>query len=316
MAPDSERQRAAFLADVLDGLARPQKALPSKWLYDARGAALFEEITHLAEYALTRTELAILREAAPAIARSIPAGGVLVEFGSGAGRKTRIILDAAPQLAVYVPIDISIAGLDSAADAIRADYPDLVVAPMAADFTAALTLPPPARGRPATGFFPGSTIGNLAPADASAFLESARHLLGPRAQLILGIDLEKPVERLVAAYDDAAGVTAAFNRNILARANRELAADFDPESFAHEARWNARKRRIEMHLVSRRDQTVEIAGRLFTFREGESIHTENSHKYTPERVAALAATAGWTVAEVWTDPDRTFAVMRFCAPRD
>jgi len=311
---EPEQQRDAFLADVLDGLARPQKALPSKWFYDERGSALFEEITQLPEYALTRTELEILQEAAPAIARMIPAGGVLVEFGSGAGRKTRILLDAAPQLAVYVPIDISMPGLESAADAIRNDYPDLVVAPLAADFTAALALPPPARGRPAIGFFPGSTIGNLGPSDASAFLESSRRLLGPGAQLVVGIDLEKPLEHLIAAYDDGAGVTAAFNRNILARANRELDADFDPGSFVHEARWNARKRRIEMHLVSRRDQEVVIAGHRFAFREGESIHTENAHKYTIDRFAALAATAGWTVAEVWTDDGQTFAVLRLDGP--
>ena len=224
-----------FKADVLAGLARPQKAVPPKYFYDAEGSRLFEAITELAEYYPTRTEIALLRGIAPEIAKLISPGAALVEFGSGASVKTRILLDAAPQIGVYAPIDISRAALDEAAAAIRRDYPKLTVAPLLEDFTRALTLPAAAQHRPVTGFFPGSTIGNFTPEEALAFLAGARTLLGEGSRFLVGIDVVKAESLLVAAYDDALGVTAAFNKNLLARINRELGADFNVEAFAHRA---------------------------------------------------------------------------------
>ena len=302
-------QRSAFLQDVLNGLSEPQKTLPSKWLYDEEGSRLFEAITELPEYYPTRTELQILQQAAPGLAEEISPGAALVEFGNGSSLKTRMVLDAAPQIAVYVPIDISPEALQASAAELRSLYPSLVVAPLAGDFTQAIELPPEAAGRPRTGFFPGSTIGNFAPAEAVEFLKSARRLLMPGAYMLVGVDLVKDPAILVAAYDDAQGVTAAFDLNVLARANRELRADFDLEGFRHEARWNAAESRIEMHLVSLRPQLASVDGARFAFAPGESIHTENSHKYTLERFAALAARAGWRQDRAWTDPDRLFAVV-------
>ena len=302
-------QSAAFAADVLEGLAQPQKRLPSKWLYDEEGSRLFEAITDLPEYYPTRTELTILRQAAPEIAAEISEAAALVEFGSGASVKTRLLLDAAPQIALYVPVDISLERLEESAAELRVAYPCLTVAPLAGDFTQGLKLPAVAERHPRTGFFPGSTIGNFEPADAAAFLRSAMGLLGQGAYLLVGVDLVKDVGVLVAAYDDAQGVTAAFNKNLLVRINRELEGDFDLDGFAHEARWNFELQRIEMHLRSLREQTAEAAGTSFRFREGETIHTENSHKFTPEGFAALAGRAGWRQDRMWTDPARLFAVV-------
>jgi dimethylhistidine N-methyltransferase len=305
----SNQQRRAFMDDVVQGLSKPSKSLPSKWLYDEEGSRLFEAITELPEYYPTRTELEILRSAAPDIAAEIDPEAALVEFGSGASVKTRLILDATPQLAVYVPVDISLERLQASAAEIRRDYPHLLVEPLAGDFTAGLKLPDAAAGHPRTGFFPGSTIGNFTAESATAFLRSAAGLLGEGAYLLVGVDLVKPESILLAAYDDAQGVTAEFNRNILARANRELGADFDLEGFAHRAVWNAELRRIEMHLESLRPQTVRVDGRLFQFERGETIHTENSHKFTVDGFAELAGRAGWRQDRVWTDPDRLFAVV-------
>ncbi|MBW3616924.1 MAG: ergothioneine biosynthesis protein EgtB [Proteobacteria bacterium] len=305
----SHQQRDAFLADVVDGLSKAQKTLSSKWLYDEEGSRLFEAITELPEYYPTRTELAILREAAPDIAAEIDPGAALVEFGSGASVKTRIVLNAAPQLAVYVPVDISLERLQAAAAEIRRDYPHLRVEPLAGDFTAGLHLPEAAAGRPRTGFFPGSTIGNFTEEGAVGFLRSAASVLGEGAYLLVGIDLVKPEPVLLAAYDDAQGVTAEFNRNLLARANRELGADFDLEGFAHRAVWNPALRRIEMHLESLRPQTVRMDGRVYRFEKGETLHTENSHKFTVDGFSGLAARAGWRQDRVWTDAGRLFAVV-------
>jgi dimethylhistidine N-methyltransferase len=302
-------QRSAFLEDVLEGLSQPRKTLPSKWLYDEQGSALFEAITELAEYYPTRTELSILRDAAPGLAEEISPGAALVEFGSGASTKTRLVLDAAPQIAVYVPVDISLERLEASAAELRRDYLGLTVAPLAGDFTAGLQLPAAARGRPRTGFFPGSTIGNFELEDAVAFLRSAGRLLGAGAYMLVGVDLVKDPAVLVAAYDDAQGVTAAFNKNLLARINRELAGDFDLSAFAHEARWNAEASRIEMHLRSLADQRVRVNGERFAFAEGETIHTENSHKHTPAGFAQLALRAGWRQDRLWSDPQRLFAVV-------
>jgi dimethylhistidine N-methyltransferase len=243
------------------------------------------------------------------MARHIPDGAALVEFGSGASTKTRILLDAAPQLSTYVPIDISASALKAAAKAIRADYPDLTVAPLRDDFTNALRLPAETDGKPVVGFFPGSTIGNFDREGAKAFLESARRLLGKGAAFLVGIDLVKPAEMLVPAYDDAQGVTAAFNLNLLTRINRELGGDFDLSAFRHRAVWNPVESRIEMHLESLKDQTVHVVGRPFHFRAGETLHTENSHKFTLDGFAALAAEAGWTLEESWVNGEPAFAVV-------
>ncbi|HEX8570005.1 MAG TPA: ergothioneine biosynthesis protein EgtB [Caulobacteraceae bacterium] len=302
-------QRVAFFHDVIEGLSRSQKTLPSKWLYDEEGSRLFEAITDLPEYYPTRTELSILRAAAPGLAEEISPGAALVEFGSGASVKTRLVLEAAPQIGVYVPVDISLERLEESARELRSAYPELTVAPLAGDFTAGLELPAAARGRPRTGFFPGSTIGNFTRPDAVAFFRAAGRLLGVGAYMLVGADLVKDPAVLVAAYDDAQGVTAAFNRNLLVRINRELGADFDLDGFAHEARWNAAERRIEMHLRSLRPQAARVDGHVFHFEEGETIHTENSHKFTVEGFAEIAAEAGWRQDRVWTDPAGLFAVV-------
>ncbi len=298
-----------FEKDVLEGLSRPRKAVPPKHFYDAEGSRLFEAITELAEYYPTRAEIALLRGAADEISRHIPPGAALVEFGSGASVKTRILLDAAPQLSVYAPIDISASALEGAARAIRADYPNLQVTPLRDDFTNALRLPDEAAGRPVVGFFPGSTLGNFAPREAEAFLAGARRLLGRGAAFLVGVDLVKDPDVLVAAYDDALGVTAAFNKNLLARINRELDGDFDLDAFAHRAVWNDAERRIEMHLMSLEDQAVSVAGRSFRFAAGETLHTESSYKFTVEGLAALAGRAGWDLERDWVSADPAFAIV-------
>ncbi|MFZ5719501.1 MAG: ergothioneine biosynthesis protein EgtB [Pseudomonadota bacterium] len=295
--------------DVLAGLSGRPKSVPPKHFYDAEGSRLFEEITELEEYYPTRTEVALLRGAAQEIARHIPEGAALVEFGSGASVKTRIVLDAAPQLDVYAPIDISAAALEGAARAIRADFPDLTVAPLRDDFTNALRLPPETEGRPVVGFFPGSTIGNFTPDEAKAFLAGARRLFGDGSAFLVGVDLVKDPQVLVAAYDDASGVTAAFNRNLLSRINRELGGDFDLDAFEHRAVWNAGESRIEMHLASRKAQAVQVAGRRFAFEAGETIHTENSYKFTVDGFAEMAAGAGWRLEDRWVSEDPAFALL-------
>jgi dimethylhistidine N-methyltransferase len=300
---------SSFEADVVEGLSRPHKQIPPKYFYDAEGSRLFEAICELPEYYPTRTELGLLFEIAPEIAAAIPDGAALVEFGSGASLKTRLVLDAAPQVAVYAPIDISAPALAAAAAAIERDYPDVAVAPLVDDFTAALALPAAAQGRPRTGFFPGSTIGNFTPDEAVDFLAGAHRLLGPDAGFLVGIDLVKDEDVLVAAYDDAQGVTAAFNRNLLARINRELGGDFDLEAFAHRAVWNAAESRMEMHLESLKDQPATVAGRRFDFAAGETIHTENSYKFTLAGFEALAARAGWRVERSWARETPAFAVV-------
>jgi dimethylhistidine N-methyltransferase len=294
---------------VIAGLSARQKALSPKYFYDAAGSQLFEDICLTPEYYPTRTETALLKRIAGDIALSIPEGAVLVEFGSGASDKTRLLLDAAPQIAAYVPIDISEDALVKAAERLQAHYPALLVEPLAGDFTAQLTLPAAVSGRPKVGFFPGSTIGNFLPEQAVEFLQSVRRLLGPDAMLIVGADVVKDEATLLAAYDDAAGVTAEFNKNLLVRINRELGGDFGLDAFEHEARWNAGLERIEMHLVSRADQIVNAAGHAFAFKAGESLHTENSHKFTATTFAALAAQAGWQVAQQWFSPAPQFAVF-------
>jgi len=299
----------AFARDVITGLSARPKRLPPKYFYDATGARLFEEITALPEYYPTRSELAILRAHAPAMARLLPSETALIEFGSGSTRKVRLLLNAAPTVAAYVPVDISAQWLAEEAARLRRDYPELAVLPVAADFTQAFRLSPAIAGLPRAGFFPGSTIGNFEPHQATAFLHHAARILGEDALLIVGIDLVKDVATLTAAYNDAAGVTAAFNLNLLARINRELGADFDLSAFSHQAFYNRERARIEMHLVSRRDQRVKVGGRVIQFRECETIHTENSYKYTAESFGALARRAGWTSVAAWTDTNGYFSVQ-------
>jgi dimethylhistidine N-methyltransferase len=297
-----------FSRAVLDGLAQTQRALPCRFFYDAAGSALFEEITRLPEYYPTRTEAAILAACADEIATATPAGSVLVEFGSGSSRKTELLLAALPSLAAYVPIDVSPDALAEAAARLAGRFPGLRVLPVEGDFLAPIDLPPDLADRPRLGFFPGSTIGNFSPDEACDLLRGMTRSLGPEGRLVVGVDLRKDPETLVRAYDDAAGVTAQFNLNLLARANRELGATFDIASFAHEAVFNAVESRIEMHLVSRRAQTVEVLGHRFRFAEGERIHTENSYKYGVAKFRALAAQAGWQPRRVWTDPAELFSV--------
>ena len=298
-----------FRRDVVDGLGASPKRLASKYFYDERGSALFEAICDLPEYYPTRTETALLAQAAPSIAAHISPGAALIEFGSGASVKTRLLLDAAPQVGVYIPVDISEDALHPAAASIRDQFPGIEVAPLIGDFTRPIDLPAAASGRPRTGFFPGSTIGNFTPADAVEFLRSARRLLGAGSQFIVGVDLVKDERVLVAAYDDAQGVTAAFNLNLLIRINRELGARIDPATFTHRAVWNAAESRMEMHLVSRISQILTVAGHAFSMRAGETIHTENSYKFTVDSFTDLAARADWRVGDLWLSADPGFAVF-------
>ena len=299
---DDSREAGGFREALVAGLQSSPKRVSPKWFYDAEGSQLFEAITELPEYYPTRQEAALLRAVGPEWSARFGPDAVLVEFGSGASEKTRIVLDAAPDLATYVPIDISAAALDAAADRIAAAYPELRVRPMVGDFLALDRLPDGIGEGRHVGFFPGSTIGNLDPDEAVAFLRAARGLLGEGALFILGVDLVKDPGILIAAYDDAAGVTAAFNRNLLARANRELEADFDLEAFRHRALWNGPESRMEMHLEARRDLVVHVAGRRIAFAAGETLHTENSRKFTAASTADLAEAAGWRMADFRVGP--------------
>ncbi len=293
---------------ALAGLSQPQKSLPPWLFYDARGSELFEEITRLPEYYPTRTEAAILESAAGDFAAETPPGGVLVEFGSGSSRKTEILLNALPGLCAYAPIDVSRSALDDAVARLALRFPQLRVIPTVGDFVAPLALPGWFAGRPRLGFFPGSTIGNFAPAEARDLLAHMAQTLGPRGRLVIGVDLQKDLSILLPAYNDSAGVTAAFNLNILARLNRETGADFKLDRFVHSAVFNAAEGRIEMHLISIEAQRVAIMGRSFDFAAGESIHTENSYKYSIPQFEDLAHRAGWTPHRVWTDRDRMFSL--------
>ena len=302
-----------FLADVLAGFAKPQKTLPAKYFYDAIGSDLFEQITLLPEYYPTRTELGILDARGPEIAAALPRGAALVEFGSGSTVKVRRLLRHLPDLAAYVPVDVSETFLHSEAASLQADHPRLRIAPIAADFTQPFALPADLGDTPRAGFFPGSTIGNFEPAEAARLLRQFGEILGSGATLVVGVDLVKDSDVLEAAYDDAAGTTAAFNLNLLTRIDRELSGTFAAAAFDHRALFNRTASRIEMHLVSRANQTVTVAGHAFAFTEGETIHTENSYKYTIDGFRDLAKQAGWSAVTVWTDPAALFSVhaLRF-----
>jgi dimethylhistidine N-methyltransferase len=305
-APEVDPQ---FEADVLEGLADDPKHIPSIWLYDRRGSEWFEEITEVAEYYPTRTETRLLAGLAPELESDI--GGVhsLVEIGSGSSRKTRLLLAAMHSLVRYVPVDISADFLHDAAAGLARDFPQLAVQPVVADFTAPFALPGFAAATDDSagnlGFFPGSTIGNFTPDAAVALLTQLGRTLGARSRLLIGVDTTQDPALLIPAYDDAAGVTAEFNLNLLDRINRELDGDFDRQDFRHLARHDPQRGRIEMHLVSQRAHAVHVRGRTFEFAEGETIHTENCHKYTPSQFLRMAHAAHWRCERSWQDGGRT-----------
>ena len=305
----------AFRADVLNGLSEPIPAIPARWLYDRRGSELFDDITRLPSYYPTRIETTLLEARMDEIAAKACDGCAIVEFGSGSSTKTPLLLRAM-QPAAYVPIDISGDFLRESAARVDAEFPRIPVHPVEADFTKAVDLPSAIEGLPRLGFFPGSTIGNFIPRSATDLLRHFRDILGTGAKLLIGMDRVKPVERLIAAYDDPEGVTAEFNRNLLHRINRELGGDIPVDAFAHEARWNDMLGRIEMHLVALRDVAFAIEGRRFAFRAGGTIHTENSHKYGPRGARLLLLAGGWTPLAEWTDPAEDFALILAEAQRN
>lgn len=307
-------QDDGFGAALHAALSQRPRVISPKFFYDAPGSALFDRICELPEYYPTRTELALLAAKAVEIGQCIGPDAEIVEFGAGSSRKIRLLLEALPRVRRFVPIDISAQHLHAAADALRAEWPGLEVDPIAADFTQPLHLPPmhPQAAR-RVGFFPGSSIGNFTPEEARSFLRQTTRLLRGGG-LLIGVDLVKAPAVLHAAYNDAAGVTAAFNRNLLARANRDLGCDFDVDAFAHYAYYEPRRQRIEMHLISQRAQRVHLDGVGYDIAEGESLHTENSHKFTVDGFRALAAEAGYQPAAVWLDPKRWFSLHWLALP--
>jgi L-histidine Nalpha-methyltransferase len=297
----------AFLNDVIEGLSQRQKAVPARWLYDRRGSELFEAITTLPEYYPTRTETAILRAAASDFAQAA-SDRVVVEFGSGSSAKTPLLLSAVSPRA-YVPIDISGDFLRESADALAAQFPDMPVNPVEADFMHPVKLPMALADQPRLGFFPGSTIGNMVARTAVDLLRSMRMTLGSDGLLLIGFDRIKAETILLPAYDDAAGVTAAFNLNLLARINRELGGDIPVDAFVHRAIWNDPFARIEMHLEALHDVSFSVGGRRFAMTAGETIHSENSHKYGARDASLLLRAGGWTPLSSWSDPQDWFSLI-------
>jgi dimethylhistidine N-methyltransferase len=307
--PRASADNEQFAADLHAGLSRTPKAVSPKYFYDEVGSRLFEQICELPEYYPTRTELALLERHAPDMAAQFGAGVQLVEYGAGALRKVRLLLDAIPRDSVqFVPMDISGPHLLAACDGLAADYPGLAIQPLVADFTRPHTLPPCPEGSRRVGFFPGSSIGNFTPTEADAFLRLAANELAGGG-LLIGIDLEKDHQVLHAAYNDAAGVTAAFNLNVLDRARKELGAEFPSDGFEHLAFYNPAYRRVEMHLRATRPLELQLGGEVYSFHEGETLHTEHSHKYTVSGFQALAQRAGFKPGKVWTDENGWFAVL-------
>jgi dimethylhistidine N-methyltransferase len=303
-----DQQTIAFRDDVLAGLSAPIPAIAARWLYDRRGSELFDDITRLPSYYPTRTETALLHDIMPEVAALAAWNAAVVEFGAGSASKTPILLEAiAP--AAYVPVDISGDYLEQSAAELQERFPALNVLPVTADFARPFNLPPEIAGLPKLGFFPGSTIGNFVPRTATDLLRQFRDLLGVGAWLLIGMDRVKPIERLLAAYDDPEEVTAAFNLNLLTRINRELDGDIPVDAFRHEARWNDILSRIEMHLVARLDVDFSISGKTFHLTEGASIHTENSHKYERRGARLLLLSGGWTPIAEWADNADDFAVI-------
>ena len=304
----AEDQTPAFRSDVLAGLSAPIPAIPARWLYDRTGSELFDAITRLPSYYPTRTETALLQAIMPEAAARIPKGAAVIEFGAGSATKTPILLRAiAP--AAYIPVDISGDYLKESAAQLSGRFPALPVMPVVADFVRPFSLPDAIAHLPKLGFFPGSTIGNFVPRSATDLLRHFRELLGTGAYLLIGMDRVKPIERLIAAYDDPDGVTARFNLNLLERINRELDGTIPVDAFRHEARWNDILSRIEMHLVATRDVEFTVAGQPFAVKRGASIHSENSHKYGRRGGRVLLLAGGWTPLAEWTDPAGDFAVI-------
>jgi L-histidine N-alpha-methyltransferase len=295
----------AFRADVLRGFGERHKAVPARWLYDLAGSKLFEDITRQPEYYPTLTETRLLKAHGAEIARLTRSDLAVVEFGSGSSIKTPLLLREVAA-AAYVPVDISGEFLRQSTRTLAPLFPDLAIIPVEADFLRAVQLPASVRGLSFLGFFPGSTIGNLVPHSAVDLLRSMRETLGEGSRLLIGVDCLKDESRLISAYDDAKGATAAFNLNLLHRINRELGGDISVRQFRHVARWNADWRRIEMHLEALEDIGFTVSGRSFAMRQGETIHTENSHKYTPDQVRLLLQAAGWAPIRLWSDPSADF----------
>jgi len=312
---DLHPETGDFLEEVVAGLARPRKSIPSKYFYDARGSELFEAICRTPEYYVTRTETALMKEKSAAIARRLGSRCALIEYGCGSGRKTRLLIEAVRPVA-YVPIDIARDQLQATASVFARAFPKLAVVAVCADYSRPLTLPEldglDAARRVA--YFPGSTIGNLGAAEAVAFLGGARDLVGPGGGMLVGVDLKKDAARLNAAYNDRQGVTAAFNLNLIERLNRELGADFDVAAFRHQAFYNEPLGRVEMHLVSLKPQRVTIGGRAIAIGAGETIHTENSHKYSVQEFQALSRSAGFRPAQCWVDAEALFALHYLSVP--
>ena len=298
----------AFRADVLRGLAERQKAVPARWLYDLNGSELFEDITRLPEYYPTKVETRLLETHGAEIARLTGRDLAVVEFGSGSSIKTPLLLREV-EAAAYVPVDISGEFLRQSIRALATRFPDLAIIPVEANFLHAVQLPATVRDLSFLGFFPGSTIGNLVPHSAVDLLRSMRETLGEGSQLLIGVDSLKDINRLVAAYDDAQGVTAAFNLNLLHRINRELGGDIPIRHFRHAACWNADWRRIEMHLEALEDIDFTVSGHKVAMRRGETIHTENSHKYSPDQVRLMLQAGGWTPARLWSNLSEDFLLV-------
>lgn len=296
----------AFRGDVLSGLAAPIPAIPARWLYDRRGSELFDEITRLPSYYPTRTETAIFQSIMDEVAALVPKGAAVVEFGAGSQTKTPILLEAI-RPSVYIPVDISGDYLEHSAADLQQRFPRIEVIPVVADFAQPFSLPGGIEHLPKLGFFPGSTIGNFIPWSATDLLRGFRELLGTGSQLLIGMDRVKPVERLIAAYDDPQGVTAQFTLNLLTRINRELAGNIPVDDFRHEARWNDILSRIEIHLVAERDVSFTVSGHDFAVARDSSIHIENSHKYGQRGGRVLLLAGGWTPIVEWTDPAGDFA---------
>ncbi len=303
-----------FARELLRGLRRPDKSIPCRFLYDRRGSELFEQITELPEYYPTRTETNILETCVDEVRGATPSGSLLVEFGSGSSTKTEILLAALDRLAGYVAIDISPSALEEAKERLAARFPELAVFPVVGDFSTSVELPTEFAGTPRLGFFPGSTIGNLKPSDAVGLLANMREILGASCRLVIGVDLRKDRDILLAAYDDPQGVTAAFNLNLLARANRDLKTNFDLNKFEHLATCDSDLGRVDMNLVSKSDQMVCVLGHEIALSKGELIHTEHSHKYDIEGFRELARQAGWTPNRFWTDEKARFSVHELHNP--
>lgn len=305
---DEDGVNRAFREDVLKGLSEAQKAIPARWLYDDAGSELFERITTLPEYYPTRAETEILESRGKEFARLIGPGRAVVEFGSGSSVKTPLLLEAIDP-AAYVPLDIAGDFLRAAAAELSAKFPGLPVYPVEADFMRKVALPDEVAGLPKLGFFPGSTIGNMVARTAVDLLRTMRETLGEEAKLLIGMDLIKDPAVLEAAYDDAAGITAEFNLNLVRRINRELGGNIPPEALRHEARWNDEYARVEMHLVALRDIAFSVSGHEFALREGETIHTENSHKFDRRIANTLLLAGGWTPRHRWTDSAQRFSLV-------